>query len=129
MATITCFEDLKVWQKARALANCVYAVTSRGPLARDFVLRDQATRAVISIALNIAEGFERGGRKEFLQFLSVAKGSCGEVRAQLYLALDQRYIDQTQFDALVAQAREVSTMLSGLMAYLKRSNVPGTKFK
>jgi four helix bundle protein len=129
MATITCFEDLKVWQKARALANCVYAGTSRGPFARDFVLRDQATRAVISIALNIAEGFERGGRKEFLQFLSVAKGSCGEVRAQLYLALDQRYIDQTQFDALVAQAREVSSMLSGLMAYLKRSNVPGTKFK
>jgi len=83
------FEDLESWKKARTLTNEVYKATTAGNFVRDFALKDQIRRASISILSNIAEGFERGGDKEFLQFLAVAKGSCGEVRAQLYIALDQ----------------------------------------
>jgi four helix bundle protein len=85
-------------------------------------------RAAISILSNIAEGFERGGDKEFLQFLAVAKGSCGEVRAQLYVAFDQRYLSETEFATLQQTATDVSQLLSGLMRYLKQSGLRGSKF-
>jgi four helix bundle protein len=85
-------------------------------------------RAAISILSNIAEGFERGGDKEFLQFLAVAKGSCGEVRAQLYVAFDQRYLSETEFATLQQTATDVSQLLSGLMHYLKQSGLRGSKF-
>ncbi len=87
MASAQRFEDIKAWQKARELVKNIYQATSVGKFARDFVLRDQIRRAAVSIMSNIAEGFEREGNKEFLQFLSLAKGSCGEVRAQLYVAI------------------------------------------
>ena len=93
MATVSRFEELGAWQKARELVDRVYRMTASGELARDFALRDQIRRAVLSIPSNIAEGFERGGRAEFLQFLSIAKGSAGEVRTQLYLALALRDAD------------------------------------
>jgi four helix bundle protein len=83
------FEDLESWKKARAITNAIYEATAAGRFSRDFGLKDQVRRASISILSNIAEGFERGGDKEFLQFLAVAKGSCGEVRAQLYIAIDK----------------------------------------
>ena len=86
------FEDLESWKKARQLTNKIYEATAEGSFTRDFGLKDQIRRASISILSNIAEGFERGGDKEFLQFLAVAKGSCGEVRAQLYIAVDQGYL-------------------------------------
>ncbi len=90
MAKIKQFEDIESWKKARRLTKEIYDATSAGKFVRDFGLKDQIRRAAVSILSNIAEGFERGGDKEFLQFLAVAKGSCGELRAQLYVALDQR---------------------------------------
>ncbi len=128
MARIERFEDLEAWQKARQLAKDLYRVTSSGKFARDFCLRDQIRRAAISLVSNIAEGFERGGDREFLQFLSHAKGSCGELRAQLYVALDQTYLTEEQFDSLAAKAVEVSRMISGLMRYLQTSELRGSKF-
>ncbi len=82
------FEDLIAWQKARELTKIIYAVTKQGEFSRDFGLRDQIRRSAVSIMSNVAEGFERGGRSEFHQFLVIAKGSCAELRSQLYTALD-----------------------------------------
>lgn len=83
------FEDLEVWKSARELANKVYKVTANGAFSKDYGLRDQIRRAVVSIMSNVAEGYERGGNQELIQFLSIAKGSFGEVRCQLYVAGDQ----------------------------------------
>ena len=104
-------------------------VTRKPVFAGDFPLRDQIRRAAISIMSNIAEGFERGGNKEFLQFLAIAKGSCGEVRAQLYVALDQNYIDKNQFEVISAKLLETNRMIAGLMKYLQQSDLRGSKFK
>src|ERR1700734_875276 len=98
--TITQFEDIEAWKLGRKLTRAIYRVSKTGEFARDFALRDQIRRAALSITSNIAEGFERGGNREFIQFLSFAKGSCGEVRDQLYVALDEQYISQEQFDRL-----------------------------
>ncbi len=87
------FEDLLVWQRARELTRVIYELTQGGAFARDFGLRDQIRRAAVSVMSNIAEGFERGSDTEFGHFLSIAKGSCGEVRCQLYVASDQGYVD------------------------------------
>jgi four helix bundle protein len=129
MAKIKKFEELVSWTKARSLTKEVYDATSAGQFVRDFGLRDQIRRAVVSILSNIAEGFERGGDREFLQFLALAKGSCGEVRAQLYVALDQNYLSEAQFDILKMHATEVSQSLSGLMKYLRQSELRGSKLK
>ena len=88
MAEIKRFEDIEGWKKARELVAAIYAVSSKGSFAKDSELRDQIRRAAVSVMSSIAEGFERGGDKEFSQFLSLAKASCGEVRSQLYVALD-----------------------------------------
>src|SRR5437660_9099004 len=116
MASFQSFEEIEAWQKARELTSRVYEVSDEGPFARDFGLRDQMRRACVSILSNIAEGFERSGTGEFVQFLSAAKGSAGEVRAQLYVALDRSYIDEQTFRELSAFATEISRMISGLMA-------------
>ena len=129
MATFHRFEDIDAWQKARELTRVVYAASGSGSFSKDFALRDQIRRAVISVMSNIAEGFERGGNKEFLQFLSTAKGSAGEVRAQLYVALDQQYLTQDTFEHLSDLAVQTSRMLSGLMTYLQKSGFKGSKFK
>jgi four helix bundle protein len=129
MSTFQSFEEIEVWQKARLLTKRVYQVSSKGSFARDFGLRDQMGRACVSILSNIAEGYERGGTKEFLQFLSVAKGSAGEVRSQLYVALDQDYLAGSVFEELSSHAREISRMLTGLMTYLRISGLKGTKYK
>src|SRR5512134_1343933 len=109
------FEDLEVWQQAREMVREVYVCGVEGGFVRDFGLRDQIRRAAVSVVSNIAEGFERGGDREFRHFLAQAKGSCGEVRAQLYIALDQGYLAQVQFDRLSDRALQVSRMLAGLM--------------
>lgn len=129
MATVRGFENLDAWQMARKLANEIYASSSSGAFAKDFVLRDQMRRAAISVLSNVAEGFERGGNAEFIQFLSIAKGSVGEVRAQAYIALDQGYIDRSKFDQLQTLASDVGKKLGGLIAYLKRSGLAGAKYK
>jgi four helix bundle protein len=129
MATIERFEDSKSWQKARELTRGVYAASREGSFARDFGLRDQIRRAAVSVMANIAEGFERDGDKEFIQFLSTAKGSCGEVRSHLYVALDEGYVDKQQADTLMNLAVETSRMLAGFIDYLRNSEKRGRKFR
>ena len=129
MATFQTFEQIEAWQSARELTRSIYATSNQGPFARDYGLRDQIRRASVSSMSNIAEGFERSGTGEFVQFLAMAKGSAGEVRSQLYVALDQGYIDQEQFDRLSALVTQTARMIGGLMLYLRKSRVKGTKYK
>lgn len=120
MSRIERFEDFIAWQKARVLTRDIYHATRQGEFARDFGLKNQMQRATISVMSNIAEGFERGGRAEFHQFLSVAKASCAEVRSQLYIAFDIGYISQETFDNLRAQTEEVGRILGALRASVER---------
>ena len=129
MAKIERFEDLTSWQKARELNRLVYDATRKGAFAKDFGLRDQIRRASVSVMSNLAEGFERGGDREFTQFLSNAKGSCGEVRCQLYAALDEKYLSEIEFRELYERSQEISRLISGFMAYLRQSELRGNKFK
>ncbi len=116
MSKIERFEELIAWQKARKLTREIYQVTQQGSFERNFGFSGQIQRAAVSIMANIAEGFERGGRGEFHQFLSTAKASCAEVRSHLYVAFDIGYLDQNKFDKLLAQAEEVGRILGGLRA-------------
>jgi four helix bundle protein len=129
MNKIEKFEDIIAWQKARVLTKNIYSAAKAGPFAKDYGLRDQSQRASVSSMSNIAEGFERGGDKEFVQFLSNSKGSCGEVRSQLYVALDQGYITSVNFAELYGQATEVSRLISGFMTYLRGSQLRGSKYR
>jgi four helix bundle protein len=129
MAKIERFEDIVSWQKGRELNRLIYKATKAGAFAKDFGFRDQIRRASVSVTSNIAEGFERGGDKEFIQFLSDAKGSCGEVRSQLYLALDEEYISKEQFAKLYDMTMQISRLISGLMTYLGDSPMRGSKYK
>jgi four helix bundle protein len=128
MSKIRRFEDIDCWRKARELTKSIYSISLGVRFSKDFALRDQLRRSSISILSNIAEGFERDGNKEFLQFLSIAKGSCGEARVQLYVALDQGYISEAQFRSISDMAVEISRMLSGLIKYLKQSDMVGRKY-
>ena len=123
------FEEIIAWQKARQLVKNVYEVSSQGAFRKDFGLRDQVRRASVSVMSNIAEGYEREGDKEFAQFLSQAKASCGEVRSQLYVALDMQYIQKENFEFLHGLATETSRVISGLMKHLRSSSYKGSKFK
>ena len=129
MATIGGFEDIAAWQKAREMTRMLYKCSRRGEFARDFSLKDQMRRSSSSVMSNIAEGYERDGNKEFIQFLSQAKGSCGEVRSQLYVAMDQEYITDEEFKIFRDMAVETSKMLSGLMSYLRQSEKRGRKYQ
>ena len=129
MAKIKKFEDIESWKRARILTKQIYEITSMGEFARDFGLKDQMRRAAVSVLSNIAEGFERGGDQEFLQFLAVAKGSCGELRVQLYVALDQDYFSLEKFETLSSAATEVGQLLSGFMRYLRESDLRGSKYR
>jgi four helix bundle protein len=114
------FEDLIAWQKARLLTQEIYKVTGQGEFAKDWGLRKQIREAAISVMSNIAEGFERSRPGEFHQFLSVAKGSCGELRSQLYAALDADHLNEETFDRLRVLAEEVGRILGGLRAAVDR---------
>ncbi|MBI5367519.1 MAG: four helix bundle protein [Planctomycetes bacterium] len=129
MSSIERFEDLDVWKKSRVLTNEVYDVTLSGSFARDFKLHDQLRAAAVSIMSNIAEGFERDGDNEFAQFLALAKGSAGEVRSELYVSLDRKYLTPAQFEVLFAHVSEISRMLFSLSRYLRQSNLRGRKYK
>ena len=119
MAKIERFEDIDGWKKGRELRKAIYKLSRTGKFPRDFSLRDQIRRAAQSVTSNIAEGFERNGNREFIQFLSDAKGSCGEVRDQLYAALDENYVTQKQFDDMYNLSIETSRLISGFMKYLR----------
>jgi four helix bundle protein len=128
MARIEKFEDIDAWRASRDVTKLIYRITLEEPFCRDFALCNQIRRASVSVLSNIAEGFERGGNKEFIQFLTIAKGSCGEVRAQLYVALDQRYIDDETFELISGKLIETSRMLAGFIRYLQQSELRGPKF-
>jgi four helix bundle protein len=122
------FEDLEIWKDARALTRGIYQLTRDSKFSKDYGLRDQIRRAAVSIMSNIAEGFERGGNQEFIQFLYVAKASCGEVRSQLYVAVDQSYVVQKDCEELRKSFRRLSIMISNLIDYLKHSRMKGAKY-
>ena len=123
------FEDLEVWKLAREITRQIYELTKKKTFAKDYGLVDQIRRASVSVMSNISEGFERGGNQEFKQFLYVAKGSCGEIRCQLYVALDQKYIMEMEMTEAVEKLKKLSIMLNNLIQFLKRSKFRGGKYK
>jgi four helix bundle protein len=123
------FEDLVVWQKARVLTNEIYKITKKPEFSKDLGLKDQIQRASVSIMSNIAEGFERGSKEEFIQFLYISRGSCGEVRTQLYVAKDQNYITEEEFQKLQKLAVEVSRLIYHLIESVKTEGFRGQKYK
>lgn len=129
MATIKRFEDLEASKKARELTREVYERSKTGAFSKDYGLRDQIRRAAVSVMSNISEGFERGGTKEFIQFLSIAKGSVGELEAQLYVALDQGYISRDEFAVARGLAVSAKRLTGGLISYLRQSGMKGARFK
>jgi len=129
MATYNSFEDLPVWQNARELASLVYTTSAEGKLNKDYGLRNQIQKAVVSVSSNIAEGFERGSKREFIQFLYIAKGSCGELRSQLYIAKDLGYLSNSTSETLIKSASNASKQIYGFIKYLKTSRFAGHKFK
>jgi len=129
MATFKKFEEIEAWKRARELTKRVYAISGSGMFSRDFGLKDQIRRASVSVMSNIAEGYDRSGTGEFVQFLSTAKGSAAEVRCQLYVALDQKYISESSFTGLSDLATEAANMIGGLINYLRASGIKGTKYK
>lgn len=129
MATFKKFEDIESWKRARQLTRRVYEITNRPAFAKDFGLKDQIRRASVSVMSHIAEGYDRSGTAEFVHFLSTAKGSAAEVKCQLYVAVDQGYIQEDHFIELSALASKIGSMLASLMKYLRASGYKGTKFK
>lgn len=128
MATIKSFEDLEVWKMSRLFSQKVFELTCVGDFARDFSLRNQINASTGSVMDNISEGFERGGNKEFILFLSYAKGSAGEARSQLYRAFDRKYIPKEMCESLREEALEISKKISAFMSYLQKSAYRGSKF-
>lgn len=128
MANIERFEDLEIWQLAKNLANQVYDSTSVGQFSQDYVLRDQVRRAAVSIFSNIAEGYERNGNKEFVQFLYIAKASCGEVRAQMIFAKERGYISENDFEKVNKNLISLGNQIGGFIKYLRNSEIKGFKF-
>lgn len=121
MATITKFEDLDVWKLTRKIVYNIYELTKSGDFKQDYALRNQIRRSGLSILSNIAEGFESGTDKQFARYLKIAKGSAGECRAQLYVALDQQYLSQNEFRSLKKNLITCSKKLSRLISYLNGS--------
>ena len=129
MLTINKFEDIEAWQMARQLCIEVFRITVESNLRNDFSLKDQIKRASGSVMDNIAEGFGRDGNKEFIQFLSFAKGSASEVQSQLYRALDFKYIDEPTFNELYNHAKNIIGKITNLMKYLSSSSFEGIKYQ
>lgn len=128
MAAVKRFEDLEVWKEARLLCRMIYKLMNKPAFKKDKSLCGQINRSSGSIMDNIAEGFDRGGTKEFKNFLSIAKGSCGEVRAQIYRAADRQYITKEEFDITVEKTQFISGKITNLIKYLKQTDNRGFKF-
>lgn len=118
--TIKHFEEMNVWQDARKAVNLIFGITTNGKFKQDYSLRDQIQRASVSVMSNIAEGYERDSTNEFIKFLGYSKGSIGEVRSLLYVALDRMYIDEPTFKALYDSSINISTQLANFIKYLKQ---------
>ncbi|MEO5789864.1 MAG: four helix bundle protein [Gelidibacter sp.] len=129
MATIKKFEDLEIWQEARKLSNEIKEIVLNSELKNDFKLRDQIKGSSGSVMDNIAEGFERDGNIEFRQFLSVAKGSAGESRSQLYRVFDYGYITEEKLEKLVNEYEQLSKRIANFITYLNKQDFKGNKFK
>jgi four helix bundle protein len=128
MATIKRFEDLEIWIEARRLSKEIILISKTTELNKDFRLRDQIKGSSGSVMDNIAEGFERNGNGEFRQFLSIAKGSAGETRSQLYRVFDNDYIDKQKLDNLVSEYEGLSIKIHNFITYLNKNDFKGTKF-
>jgi four helix bundle protein len=128
VATVQRFEDLEVWQDARALVRRVYPLSAKFPNHETFGLTNQLKRAAVSVMSNIAEGFERGSNKEFVQFLFIARASCAEVRSHLYVALDLNYAPQSEIEEAREHSERLSRRLKTLIDYLQHSEMKGHKF-
>lgn len=129
MATVKDFEELAIFQKARELSKKIYPITQRGEFKYDSRFVQQIHAAAGSIMDNIAEGFERGGNKEFLNFLFIAKGSCGEVRSQLIRANDVGYLTPEEYDELYVECRKLSAAIMNFIKEIKGSEMQGAKYK
>jgi len=124
MAAITRFEEIEAWKTSRQLTNSIYSHTNQAGFNRDFGLRDQIRRASVSVMSNIAEGFESRTDVQFINFLGMARASAGEVRAQLYIALDQKYITEEQFKETSAIAETCARQIASFMKYLESNSRP-----
>ncbi len=129
MPTIKKFEDLEIWQLARILSKRIFLISLEPPFIKDYRFRDQLRAAAGSVMDNIAEGFERSGRLEFINFLSIAKGSIGEVKSQLYRATDQSYLATDLFNELYAEYDKLAANIAGFITYLNKSVHKGQKFR
>jgi four helix bundle protein len=129
MATIQRFEDLEVWKKSREICKYVKILTSKEQFSRDYSLKDQIKRSSGSAMDNSAEGFERDGNKEFVNFLTISKGSIGEVRSQTYRAFDYEYINQEEFEFMINETVSLSERLGKFISYLRNTEYKGVKFK
>lgn len=129
MATILRFEDLEIWQLARIIYRKVSMISTKMKKNHDYRFADQMKSAACSVMDNIAEGFERSSRLEFLNSLSISKGECGELKSQLYRALDDNYIDQKEFDELYNEVELELKKVASFIIYLNNSKIKGLKFK
>ena len=127
--TITSFEELEIWQEARELARIIRLLTKKESFSKDYKLCNQINGSSGSIMDNIAEGFERDGHKEFIQFLYIAKGSNGETRSQIYRAFDADYVSENELNDVLSRTKSIRIKTIGLINYLKKSNFKGNKFK
>lgn len=128
MATIKKFEDLEIWQLARQIENEIFQISKEGLLSKDFSLKDQLNRSAGSIMDNIAEGFGRGGRNEFIQFLSIAKASANELQSQITRSLDRHYISSEKFDNINSTVKLIINKIGALMKHLNEAEFKGQKF-
>lgn len=129
MASVKRFEDLEIWQLSRALCKDIYDVIESTNLKNNFKLCNQIDSSSGSVMDNIAEGFERNGNREFIQFLSIAKASCGETRSQLYRVFDRNFISVEKFETLREQTEVLSRKIGSFIKYLNITDLKGTKYK